>query len=173
MNSDKELQRIEIFSDGVFAIAVTLLVFELKVPHVQDEAKPRALWSALRLEWPSLMAFIVSFVNLLIAWAGHHRGCSKLVRSSKTFLFANGLLLLTVIFIPLPTAVLAEYFLTPQANIAVMFYCAASLLLNLGFNRWWQSTHWPVYLLSPSRNQKRERLPLEYSAASLFWPLQL
>jgi uncharacterized membrane protein len=150
MDSHKELHRIEAFSDGVFAIAATLLILEIKVPHLQDMESPRALWPALRAEWPSFMAFVISFVTLLVAWAGHHRGVSTLVRSSKTFLFANGFLLLTITFLPFPTAVLAEYLLTPQANIAAVFYCAAGFALSLAFNVWWRTAHWPVKLVSPS-----------------------
>jgi uncharacterized membrane protein len=157
MHSNKELHRIEAFSDGVFAIAATLLILEIKVPHLQDMESRGALWSALRAEWPSFVAFVISFVTLLVAWAGHHRGVSKLVRSSKTFLFVNGFLLLVVSFIPFPTAVLAGYLLTPQANIAVVFYCAAFLLLGLAFNAWWQTARWPVFLLSPSFPKSEEK----------------
>lgn len=125
MNSHKELQRIEAFSDGVFAIACTLLVLEFKVPHVEDMMRPGALWPALKAVWPSFVAYLISFGSILVAWAGHHRALNMLVRSSKAFLYANGLLLLTVTFMPFPTAVLAEYINTPQANIAVMFFSAA------------------------------------------------
>jgi hypothetical protein len=79
------------------------------------------------------------------------------VRSSKTFLFANGFLLLAVTFIPFPTAVLTEYLPTPQANIAVVFYCLANLIVTLGFIFWWQSTHWPTNLLSRSLPKSLER----------------
>lgn len=144
------MHRIEAFSDAVFAIAATLLILEIKVPHLQEMESPGALWPALRAEWPSFLAFVISFVTLTVAWAGHHRGVSALVRSSKTYLFVNGFLLLIIRFIPFPTAVLAEYLLTPQANIAVVFYCGAFSLLSVAFNAWWQSAKWPVHLLSPS-----------------------
>ena len=73
-----------------------------------------------------------------------------LVRSSKAFLYANGVLLLTITFMPFPTAVLAEYINTPQANIAVTFYSAAWLLTNISFIVWWLSMFRPVRLLSES-----------------------
>ena len=146
MNSHKELQRIEAFSDGVFAIACTLLVLEFKVPHVTDRSGPGSLWPPLKAVWPSLVAYILSFLTILVAWAAHHRTLTALVGSSKAFLYANGFLLLTITFIPFPTAVLAEYINTPQANIAVMFYSAALLLTNVGFNIWWLSIFRPVRL---------------------------
>jgi uncharacterized membrane protein len=157
MDSNKELRRIEGFSDGVFAIATTLLILEIKVPHLQDMQLPGALWPALRANWPSFVAFVISFFTLLVAWAGHHRGVSALARSSKSFLFANGFLLLAITFIPFPTAVLAEYLLTPQANIAVVFYCAASVLLSVAFIVWWQAALWPVHLLSPAFTKSAAR----------------
>jgi uncharacterized membrane protein len=150
MNSHKELQRIEAFSDGVFAIACTLLVLEITVPHLQDVMRPGALWPALKGEWPSFVAYLLSFESILVAWAGHQRGLNALVRSSKAFLFANGLLLLSITFMPFPTAVLAEYINTPQANIAVMFYSATWFVTNLGFNVWWFCMFWPVRLLPAS-----------------------
>jgi TMEM175 potassium channel family protein len=150
VNSHKELQRIEAFSDGVFAIACTILILEFTVPHLEDMTRPGALWPALKALWPSFVAYLLSFGSILIAWAGHHRALNMLVGSSKAFLFANGLLLLTITFMPFPTAVLAEYISTPQANIAVTFYSAAWLVSNLGFDVWWLSMFRPVRLFAAS-----------------------
>ncbi len=149
-NAHKELRRIEAFSDGVFAIACTLLVLEIAVPHLDDVTRPAALWPALKRLWPSFLAYLLSFGSILVAWAGHHRALSALVRSSKAFLYANGLLLLSITFMPFPTAVLAEYIDTPQRNIAVMSYSAAWLVTNLSHGVWWFSMFRPVRLLSPS-----------------------
>jgi len=150
MNSHREVQRIEAFSDGVFAIACTLLVLEFRLPHVEDMSVPGALWPALKAIWPSFVAYLLSFGAILIAWAGHHRTLNMLAGSSKAFLYANGFLLLTITFIPFPTAVLAQYVNTPQANIAVMFYSAAFLGLNGGFNIWWLSMFRPIRLFPAS-----------------------
>jgi len=127
VSADAQLQRIEAFSDGVFAIACTLLVLEIAVPHVDDVTRPGALWAGLRATWPSLLAYVISFTTILIAWAGHQRALNLMVRSSKGFLYANGFLLLVVTFLPFPTAVLAEYIDTPQANVAVMLYASVSV----------------------------------------------
>jgi uncharacterized membrane protein len=157
MSQLKELQRIEAFSDAVFAIACTLLVIEIPVPHLEDVLRPGALWPALKEVWPSLAAFLISFATLLIAWANHHRGSKMLVRSSEAFLYANGFLLLTVTFMPFPTAVLAHYISTSQANIATVFYSAACLLMNLGFNVLWFCVHRPIRLLAPSVSKAAQR----------------
>jgi len=157
MTSHKELQRIEAFSDGVFAIASTLLILEIAVPHVDDVMHPGALWLALKAEWPSLVAYLLGFESILVAWAGHQRGLTLLTKSSKAFLYANGFLLLSITFMPFPTAVLARYIDTPQANIAVMLYSAAWFVTNLAFNLWWLTMFRPVRLLSSSLSKAAAR----------------
>lgn len=146
-DSHRELRRIEAFSDGVFAIACTLLVLEITVPYVDEAARPGGLWPALQKLWPSFLAYLISFESIFVAWAAHHRFLAVLERSSKPFLYANGLLLVTITFVPFPTAVLAEYIVTPQANVAVMLYSATQLALNLGFVVWLASMLRPVRLL--------------------------
>ena len=149
-DSRKELRRIEAFSDGVFAIACTLLVLEIAVPQAGKAMPPGGLWPALQERWPSFLAYLISFESIFVAWAAHHRFLGALERSSKPFLYANGLLLLTVTFVPFPTAVLAEYIVTPQANVAVMFYSATQLALNLSFVVWMVCMFRPVRLLPAS-----------------------
>jgi len=124
--------RVEAFSDGVFAIAITLLILEIRVPHGDHD-----LWAGLVALWPSYIAFVMSFAVILIMWINHHE-LLRLVRGvNYPFLFANGLLLLTVTFVPYPTAVLAQNLATPDAKVAVAFYCgtfvAQALCWNLVF----------------------------------------
>src|SRR6266550_1928732 len=86
--------RVEAFSDGVFAIAITLLILEIRVPHGDG-----GLWAGLLALWPSYIAFLMSFIVILIMWVNHHE-LLRMVRSvNYPFLFANGLLLLTVTFV--------------------------------------------------------------------------
>ena len=124
--------RVEAFSDGVFAIAITLLILEIRVPHGD-----RGLWAGLIALWPSYIAFLMSFVVILIMWVNHHELLRMVRRVNYPFLFANGFLLLTVTFIPFPTAVLAANLATPDAKAAVAFYCgsfvANALVWNLLF----------------------------------------
>ncbi|MEZ5648376.1 MAG: TMEM175 family protein [Alphaproteobacteria bacterium] len=67
------LTRLEAFSDGVFAIAITLLVIEIKVPHLSREVENKELLSALLTLWPSYLGFLISFFTILIVWINHHR----------------------------------------------------------------------------------------------------
>jgi uncharacterized membrane protein len=93
---EKETGRIEAFSDGVFAIAVTLPVLELRVPELAEEATNGELWSALLDHWPSYLAYLVSFATILIVWVNHHRLFTIIRRSDSRFLFLNGALLLAI-----------------------------------------------------------------------------
>lgn len=125
--------RLEAFSDGVFAIAITLLILEIKVPHADH-----GLWAGLAALWPSYTAFAMSFIVILIMWVSHHELMHMIHRVNYPILFVNGLLLLTVTFVPFPTAVLAEHLNTPAASSAVAFYCATfavnGLVWNVMFN---------------------------------------
>jgi uncharacterized membrane protein len=121
--------RVEAFSDGVFAIAITLLILEIKVPHADHD-----LWAGLLALWPSYVAFLMSFAVILIMWVNHHELLRMVGGVSYPFLFANGLLLLTVTFVPFPTAVLAEHLGTPDARVAVAFYCGTFVVNALTWN---------------------------------------
>ena len=134
---EKETSRVEAFSDGVFAIALTLLILGIKVPDLSNVATSDKLYRSLTGLWPSYFAFILSFLAVLIMWINHH-GFFKYLRKIDTpFLYANGFLLLTVTFINFPTAVLAKYFETDAFNIASAFYCGSLLLINVSFNLVW------------------------------------
>ena len=120
--------RVEAFSDGVFAIAITLLILEIRVPHGDHD-----LWAGLRALWPSYIAFVMSFAVILIMWVNHHELLRMVRGVSYPFLFANGLLLLTVTFVPFPTAVLAQHLATPEARTAVALYCGTFVVNSLAW----------------------------------------
>jgi len=88
---EKQTGRLESFSDGVFAVAITLLVFNLQVP--QGATSVTALGSALLQQWPAYLAFMTSFATILIMWASHHAIFKMVYKVDTPFLFANGLLL--------------------------------------------------------------------------------
>ncbi len=131
---EKETGRLEAFSDGVFAIAITLLALELKVPHFDGNGDMTArLLSGLTSQWPSYFAFLTSFFTVLIMWL-HHHAIFRLVKcADATLLFANGLLLMLVTLVPFPTAVVAEYLRTPAAGAACTFYAGFFVLISIGF----------------------------------------
>jgi uncharacterized membrane protein len=122
--------RVEAFSDGVFAIAITLLILEIRVPHAGLEG---SLWAGLVALWPSYIAFVLSFFVILIMWVNHHELMRLVHTIGYPFLFANGLVLLTVTFVPFPTAVLAEHLATAEASAAVTFYCGTFVVNSLAW----------------------------------------
>jgi uncharacterized membrane protein len=91
--------RAEAFSDGVFAVAATVLVFAIAVPDV----KAGLLANALLAEWPSYAAYVISFLTIVVIWVNHHALTDAIERFDRRLLFLNGLLLLTVGVIPFPT----------------------------------------------------------------------
>jgi uncharacterized membrane protein len=134
-STERETQRLEAFSDGVFAIAITLLILEIKVPHLEgDESLAKAL---LHL-WPSYGAYAFSFWVIGIFWVNHHSFFKLFRRVDHGFLLLNVLLLALISFIPFPTSVLAEY-LTDSARVqnAVTFYCVSLLLPVLCWLSMW------------------------------------
>jgi uncharacterized membrane protein len=120
--------RLEAFSDGVFAIAITLLVIELTVPAPDTIRSTAGLWAALAHMGPLLFSFVLSFLVILITWVNHAALMKLVDKSAPAFVYANGLLLLTVVIIPFPTALLGEYLLTDHAGAAVFIYNAVIAL---------------------------------------------
>jgi uncharacterized membrane protein len=133
-----ETGRVEAFSDGVFAIAITLLVLELKVPHLGD-APGSSLVAALLRQWPSYVAFTSSFASILIMWVNHHRMFSFIRRADARFFYANGLLLFVVTLVPFPTAILAEYLERPGASAAAAVYGGTFVLASIAYNVLWRA----------------------------------
>ncbi len=140
--ADRETARVEAFSDGVFAIAITLLVLELRVPAGLSAAGLRA---ALAAEWPSYFAFLTSFGIIGVMWINHHRIFGLMRRVDHALLVLNGLLLLGVSVVPFPTAVAAAYLGHPGAVEAMVLYCAVGIYIALAFTALWR------YASSPAR----------------------
>jgi len=133
----RETDRLAAFSDGVFAIAVTLLVLELRAPLPTALHEGERLWDALWQEWPAYLAFATSFATILIMWVNHHNLFALIHRTDHAFLLLNGLLLATVTVIPFPTQVLAAYIREPDARTAAIFYAGTFLAMAVAFNRLW------------------------------------
>jgi len=128
---EKETGRIEAFSDGVFAIAVTLLVLEVKVPHLPDGGAGGSLARALLAQWPSYVALVTSFLTILVMWANHHRIFELVRRVNGPFLYAN--------VVPFPTAVLAEYFQKPGATTAAAVYAGTFVVCGIAYQLLWRA----------------------------------
>ena len=130
-----ETARLEAFSDGVFAIAITLLIIEIHVP-AHDHAS--TLGHELLRSWPSYLGYLTSFLTIGVMWINHHRVFSLLDRADHTMLVLNAILLMLVAFLPFPTAVLAQFIETSGARSATALYGATMVLIALAFFAWWR-----------------------------------
>src|SRR3954467_934140 len=124
--------RVEAFSDGVFAIVITLLGIELRPPSVgESESLARALWH----EWPGYLAYLVSFMVIGVMWVNHHRMFDQVQRVDGALLVLNLHLLLWTALIPFPTAVVADYLRGggDNATTALAFYGGVIFLTAVAF----------------------------------------
>jgi uncharacterized membrane protein len=127
--------RIETFSDGVFAIAITLLIIEIGVPHLEAGD---SLGEALADLWPSYGAYVLSFGTIGIWWANHHSFFRLFLRSDHFFLMLNVIFLASIAFVPFPTAVLGEYLSDDsERQAAVGFYVLGFLFPAIGWLAIW------------------------------------
>jgi len=125
--------RLEAFCDGVFAIALTLLIIDIKIPSTEIINNTSDFWLALKHIAPSIFAFLLSFAIILISWVNHHNSLKLVNKSSPSFIYANGFLLLTVVFIPFPTSLIGEYLFTDHLAPAVILYDALLAFQAIGW----------------------------------------
>jgi len=133
MTESNTNSRLEAFCDGVFAIAITLLIIDIKIPSSENIRSTKDLWIALKNLLPFILSFLLSFAIILITWVNHHAALKLVNKSSSAFVYANGFLLLTVVIIPFPTALLGEYLFTDHASPAVVLYAAVDGLQALAW----------------------------------------
>jgi uncharacterized membrane protein len=152
--------RAEAFSDGVFAVAATVLVFNLIDPRVDRDLGP-----ALLAAWPSYAAYAISFSTIVVIWVNHHAVADALERFDRILLFLNGLLLLTVAAIPFPTGLLAHYLQeNHDQTAAAVAYGLTMTAMSVAF------TIFNLY----SRRYRVSFLKLDWVGLSLgvtLWPL--
>ncbi|HUI31184.1 MAG TPA: TMEM175 family protein [Candidatus Acidoferrales bacterium] len=103
-------ERMVFFSDAVFAIAITLLVIEIRIPILQQPATEARLWNAFLQVFPMIVGFFISFLLIGQTWIEHHRLCLFIEGYNSGLLWKNLILLLFVAFLPLATAILSEYY---------------------------------------------------------------
>jgi uncharacterized membrane protein len=122
-------ERLEMFSDGVMAIAITLLVLEIKIPKHEEVAAIGGLYKYLIHIWPSYIGYVMSFLQIGIYWTNHHWLFSFVSKTNHTFNLLNVLFLMTISFMPFTTAVFSDFITSPEHfNAAVTAYCTGLLL---------------------------------------------
>ena len=162
--------RLEYFSDAVFAIVITLLVIDIRLPeHLSGALAP----TLVRL-WPSYLAYAISFIVIGAIWINHHGMFLHIERTDNGFLLVNILQLMTIAFIPFPTAVLARAIADESGmTTATIFYGGTLVAVGISVNLMW---HYAVRagLLKKGLGQAKVRLlgrrflvgPLSYALAT-------
>jgi uncharacterized membrane protein len=125
-----ETTRVEAFSDGVFAIAATLLIIDVRVGDGN-------LAGALRHIWPSYVAYGVSFITIGIMWANHHTVMDQIARCNRRFLMFTVFLLMFIAFVPFPTRLIAEHLRDDQLKPAALAYGITMTGTAIFYNLLW------------------------------------
>ena len=142
-STPSETYRLETFADAVFAIAITLLIIEIRLPPHEEVLRIGGVGPALLSLWPSYVGYLISFIVIGIMWANHHNLMKLVDRVDHGFITLTLLLLMCVAFLPFPTAVMAEHLADPDAHeraVAVAFYCGCfTVTAVFYFLMWWHA----------------------------------
>ena len=150
--------RVEAFSDGVFAIAATLLILNVHLPTSLSGGLARALLAL----WPEVAVYAASFLTIGIMWLNHHALFSRLAHVDRPLILLNLLLLMVISFIPFPTQVLGSHLGSgSDAHVAALFYLLNAILIGTGFSGVYVYAVYREGLLSPrfSRDAAKAALP--------------
>jgi uncharacterized membrane protein len=152
-----ETGRIEAFSDGVFAIAITLLVLDIRVPTNQFDN----LWRAIVHQWPAYLGYVTSFLTIGGIWLAHHGVFRRLRYANNRIMQVNLLLLMAVSFLPYPTRLVAEAIRSDSAErAAVIFYGLNLLAISALFGLLWGAAARDRRLLKPDVSDEEVRAVL-------------
>jgi uncharacterized membrane protein len=122
-------ERLEMFSDGVMAIAITLLVLEIKIPSHEKVETAGGLYNYLTKIWPSYLGYAMSFLQIGIYWSNHHWLFSFITKTNHVFNMLNVLFLMAISFVPFTTAIFSDFILSHgHFNAAVTAYCTGLLM---------------------------------------------
>jgi uncharacterized membrane protein len=152
--------RVEAFSDGVMAIAITLLVLELKVPPNAGDGQ---LLNELAARWPSYVAYVAAFLTIGIIWLNHHTLLSKIARFDGRLHWLNLLLLFAVATLPFPTSLIADYVAGggTNASVAAVSYGLLAVLMSLPWGFMWRHLADHPELLEPEYDAAYARSELK------------
>jgi uncharacterized membrane protein len=141
-----QLERLLFFTDAVFAIALTLLAIELKVPDLEGSAAAQELPRVIAQMWPQFISFAVSFLVVALFWTSHHRVFGLLERFDHRLIWLNLLFLFGIVFLPFPTALLGKY---GDTRYATIFYAASVGAIGLTWALVWVYISRGQRLISP------------------------
>jgi uncharacterized membrane protein len=134
LTAEKQTARVEAFSDGVFAIAITLLILDIHVPDVKAN---QSLLKSLSAEWASIVALLIGFFTILICWINHHYMFRFIFRCNSKLLLLNGFKLLVVTVTPISTAMISKYIQTDWQQSAINIYTFNFSLMGMAMAAVW------------------------------------
>lgn len=159
-------ERLEAFSDSVFAFAITLLVLNLYDPTTRGSK----LLPGLLLEWPAFLALVTSFATILVGWMNHHNMFNYITRVNREFILLNGLLLFFVVLTPFVTLLVSEHLLSSDGNVAAAVYAGTAFLLALSWNvLWLYASHYHHLISEDIPEAQVKRVTRQYSLGLLFY----
>jgi uncharacterized membrane protein len=142
LGTGKSTDRLQFFSDAVFAIAMTLLVINITVPTVSESVSNAKLdvelWTAIGAEWPHFLAYAISFAVIGVNWVGHHRKFAITHGYDGGLIQLNLVLLFFIAFVPYPTSLISEY---GPAIPAIVFYASVVAIISLLQFLLWRYSH--------------------------------
>jgi uncharacterized membrane protein len=164
--STTETARIEAFSDGVLAIAITLLVLEIPIPHGHAD-----LGAELRAGSSHYVAFVLAFLSIAVMWANHHDLFRIIDKSDRGLMLANSFLLLTISFLPFPTGVLAEHMTHggTERQAALLTYGGTMFVIAIAYNVLWRYVRYRGLLRDDMSPAAVAGVTRAYNSALLFY----
>src|ERR1035438_8994822 len=127
---EKQTGRLEAFSDGIFAVAITLLAIEIGIKEYAGATNTN-LWAQIIQRWPEYFSYFNSFATVLLIWMGHNKIFKYLKAANHWIILMNGLLLLIVVLFPFPTKTVGNFIGTAAENTAVAFYTGFTGMINV------------------------------------------
>ena len=171
----RDLARVEAFSDGVFAFAITLLVLGIRIPKPGDTDASAGLQPLLLQQWPSYVAFALTFSLVGIVWANHRLMFKHFVRTDHILVWLNLLVLMSVAFLPVPTAVLGAWGASDRNRLAaVLFYGGTLFVAGIIHNLlWWYGAYWGRLASAEFTEQQRRMLTLSWLGGPVLYGVSL
>jgi uncharacterized membrane protein len=172
-STPSETFRLEAFADAVFAIAITLLVIEIRLPPHEEVLRIGGVGPVLLQLWPSYVGYAISFIVIGIMWANHHNLMKLVDRVDHGFVTLTLLLLLCVAFLPFPTAVMAEHLADPDPHeraVAVAFYCGCfTVTAVFYFLMWWHAARGRRLIASHVSDEAVRAITRAYAPGSFLY----
>ncbi|MBV9593808.1 MAG: DUF1211 domain-containing protein [Actinobacteria bacterium] len=162
--------RLEAFSDGVLAVAITLLVLDL---HVSDDKASGSLAHQIADQWPKFIAYLVSFLVIGVIWVNHHRVFALAARIDPVTMFVNLILLMSVSTIPFTTSAIAEFLRSGgnDSRLAVLLYGASMEGMSLSFSAVFYRLCRQGLLRRPVTRSQANRAILRFGAGNAIYPV--